>query len=134
MEPSHVLGALAALVAAVAALVRVLSSAFETRFADLRKELARLRDELEVERRLRAAAQSQASAAERRAEIAEAEVQALILVNERMRAELELMRSALVGSEIERNEALKELARRSDEAARKRAASAEDTAPHRALK
>lgn len=135
MEPTHIVGALAALVAAVAALIKVLGGAFETRFADLRKELARLRDELETERRLRIAAQEKALDAEKRAEAAELEVAALIEINKRMRSEIELMRSALVGSELERNEALKELTKRSDDAARKRAvATVDDTSPHRVLK
>lgn len=128
--PAQILGALAALVLAVAALIRVLGGAFEARFADLRKELAQVRTELETERRLRIAAQEKASAADKRAEAAEAEVASLLIVNERMRHEIELMRAALVGSEAERNEALRELAwRADDDARRRRALSTEDTGP-----
>jgi len=135
MQAPQVLGALAALVLAVAALIRVLGGAFEARFADLRKELAQVRVELETERRLRIAAQEKASAADRRAENAEAEVQALLIVNERMRGEITLMRAALIGSEAERNEALRELAQRADDEARRRAAlSVEDTGPRPAAK
>ena len=113
--PAQILGALAALVLAVAALIRVLGGAFEARFADLRKELAQVRTELETERRLRIVAQDKASAADKRAESAEAEVAALLIVNEKMRGEIDLLRSALIGSEVERNEALRELARRADD-------------------
>lgn len=133
MEPTQIVVAFAALVAAVAALIRVLSGAFETRFADLRKEIATLRDALETERRLRIAAQDKATSAEQRAQLAEAQVDSLIIVNEKMRGELDLMRAALVGGESEKIQALTELAKRADDAARKRVAGAiEDTAPHKA--
>lgn len=133
IESTQIVVAFAALVAAVAALLRVAGGAFETRFADLRKEIASLRDALETERRLRIAAQDKATSAEHRAQLAEAQVDSLILVNERMRAELDLMRAALVGSESEKIEALTELAKRADNTARNRVA-LENTAPNRAQK
>jgi DNA gyrase/topoisomerase IV subunit A len=126
MQTPHILGALAALVAAVAFLIRTLGGAFETRFADLRKELAQVRDELETERRLRIGAQERARAAEARASAAEAQVAQLVRANNLMRVELDLMRAALIGTEAERNEAVKELARRADDRARE---DAMNTAP-----
>lgn len=126
--------AIAALVLAIAALVRMLGGLVEQRFADLRREVEHLREALATEREQRLAAQAKADKAERRAEAAEAEVTALIAVNQRMRAELELMRVALVGTEAERNAALADLARRADDAARARAAgSTEQTEPQRTV-
>lgn len=137
MNTPQLLGALAALVFAVAALIRVLGGAFETRFSDLKKELAQVRAEFETERRLRLVAEARsreaearAVAAELRATQAEHHVNQLVDANVELRHEVELMRSALVGNEAERNEALKELARASVDRERERARGAsEETAP-----
>lgn len=142
MNTPQVLGALAALVLAVAALIRTLGGAFETRFSDLRKELAQVRAEFETERRLRLVAEARsreaearAAAAELRATQAERHVAQLVDANIELRREVELMRFALIGTEAERNEALRELARSTDDAERARArGAAEETAPHRAQK
>lgn len=135
MNTPQMVAAFAALVFAVAALIRTLGGAFETRFSDLRKELAQvraenvtIRAELDEERRLRVVA-------EQRAENAERHVNELVDANVELRREVELMRSALIGNEAERNEALKELARASIDRERERVAgAAEQTAPHKAQK
>jgi flavin reductase (DIM6/NTAB) family NADH-FMN oxidoreductase RutF len=58
-----------------------------------------------------------------------------LMENIELRREVELMRFALIGTEAERNEALRELARSTDDAERARArGAAEETAPHRAQK
>ncbi len=137
---AQILAAATAFVLALAAFVRVLVKAYDSRFDELKTELASVRNELRAEIEKRKLAEALAEDAERRAELAEAQVVSLIGINERMRREIEeqretidTMRLALIGSEAERNEALKELARRAEDAARERAAnSTEDTAPHRA--
>lgn len=142
MNAHEIIAALAALVLAVAALIKTLGSAFETRFSDLRKELAQVRAELETERRLRLVAEgrsreaeARAAAAELRATQAEHHVNQLVDANIELRREVELMRAALIGSETEKNEALKELARASVDRERERArGAAEETAPHKAQK
>lgn len=142
MNTPQMVAALAALVLAVAALIRTLGGAFETRFSDLRKELAQVRAEFETERRLRLVAEARsreaearAAAAELRATQAERHVAQLVDANIELRREVELMRLALIGTEAERNEALRELARSTDDAERARArGAAEETAPHRAQK
>jgi hypothetical protein len=142
MNTPQLLGALAALVFAVAALIRVLGGAFESRFSDLKKELAQVRAEFETERRMRLVAEARsreaearAVAAELRATQAEHHVNQLVDANIELRREIELMRAALVGNEAERNEALKELARASVDRERERARGAvEETAPHKAQK
>lgn len=142
MNAHEFVAALAALVFAVAALIKVLGGAFETRFSDLRKELAQVRAELETERRLRLVAEGRsreaeqrAQAAELRAAQAEEHVNKLVNANIELRREVELMRIALVGTEAARNEALKELARASVDRERERArGAAEETAPHKAQK
>lgn len=129
------LAALAALVLAVAALIKTLGGAFETRFSDLRKELAQvraenvtIRAELEEERRLRVVA-------EQRAENAERHVNQLVDANVELRREVELVRSALIGNEAERNEALKELVRASIDRDREQSrGSVDDTGKHPAVK
>lgn len=129
------LGALAALVLAVAALIRVLGDAFETRFGDLRKELAQVRAELETEKRLRLVAEARSREAEARATQAEHHVNDLVNANTELRREVELMRVALIGTEAERNKALRELARASDDRERERArGAAEVTASHKTQK
>lgn len=135
MSNPQMVGALAALIFAAAALIRTLSGAFETRFSELRKELAsvraenaNIRSELDEERRLRAAA-------ELRAENAERHVAELVDDIITARQQMELMRVALIGSEAEKNEALRELARKSDNDARERARGAADqTGPHQVVK
>jgi hypothetical protein len=135
MNTPQMIGALAALVLAVAALIRTLGGAFETRFSDLKRELAQVRAELESERRLRIVAETRSREAEMRATQAEHHVNQLVHANAELRREVELMRYALVGTEAERNEALKELARQSDDRERERTAgAAEKTAPHKAAK
>lgn len=118
MSTPQMVAALAALVLAVAALIRTLGGAFETRFSDLRRELAgvraenvEIRAELDEERRKR-------QLAEQRAENAEHHVNELVRANIEMRRQVELMRHALIGTEQERNEALRELARKVDDEAR----------------
>ena len=93
MNTPQLLGALAALVFAVAALIRVLGGAFESRFSDLKKELAQVRAEFETERRLRLVAEARSREAEARAVAAELRAtQAEHHVNQLVDANIELRR------------------------------------------